>query len=126
MIIILVLVTACAPAAQEVVILTVSDKGYTRTALEALGTKSVDYTDKDGEIKTYDGVHLAALLDDAGISGSSLTFTASDDYQAELSTDEAMVCKNCIVAFDDDSLRLVMPDFSGKLQVKDLISINAQ
>ena len=126
LLVLLALVTACAPAAQEEAILTVGENAYTRSDLEALGTMSVDYTDKDGETTTYEGVSLAALLADAGISGGTLTFTASDDYQADLPADEALACANCIVAFDDTTLRLVMPDLSGKLQVKDLVSISAE
>jgi hypothetical protein len=122
----LALMTACAPAAQEEAILTVGDKGYTRSELEALGTQSVDYTDKDGEITTYEGVPLAALLNDAGVTSDTLIFTAADDYQADMAAEEALSCENCIVAFDGDGLRLVMPDFSGKLQVKDLVSITAE
>lgn len=126
LLIVLALVTACAPAAQEAAILTVGTQDYTRSELEALGTMSVDYTDKDGEITAYEGVSLAALLEDAGVTGENLLFTAADGYEAELALNEASACENCIVAFDEDSLRLVMPDFSGKLQVKDLISITAQ
>lgn len=123
---VLLLAAACTPAAQEEAILTVGDKGYTRSELVALGTLTVDYTDKDGETTAYEGVSLAVLLEDAGITGENLTFTAADDYAAELPAGEARSCENCLVAFDEDSLRLVMPDFSGKLQVKDLVSITAE
>lgn len=123
-VIVLALVTACAPAAQEETMLTVGGEEYIRSELEALGTMSVDYTDKDGETTTYEGVSLAAILKDASVTGGNITFTAADGYEAEMAADEALACENCIVAFDDDSLRLVMPDLSGKLQVKDLITIS--
>mgnify|MGYP001079095604 CR=1 FL=1 len=126
LVIVIALVTACAPAAQDEALLTVGEQGYTRSELEALGTQSVDYTDKDGETTTYEGVSLAALLDDAGLTGSTLIFTAADDYQADAAAEEVLGCENCIVAFDGEGLRLVMPDFSGKLQVKDLVSITAE
>ena len=124
--IVLVVLTACAPAGETV--LTVGGQEYTQTELEALGTLTVDYTNNDGEVTTYSGVPVSALLDDAGVadSGANVTFTAADNYEAEATVDEVMACTDCIVAFDDGSLRVVMPDFSSKLQVKDLVSITIQ
>ena len=126
LLIVLVVLTACAPS--DTPVLTVGDQEYTQSELEGLGTKSVDYTNKDGEVTTYNGVALSALLEDAGVadSGANITFRAADNYEAEASVDEVMDCADCIVAFDDGSLRVVMPDFSGKLQVKDLVSITVQ
>ena len=124
--IVLVVLTACAPAGETV--LTVGGQEYTQTELEALGTLTVDYTNNDGEVTTYSGVPVSALLDDAGVadSGANVTFTAADNYEAEATVEEVMTCTDCIVAFDDGSLRVVMPDFSSKLQVKDLVSITIQ
>ncbi len=127
--VVLALLSACAPkeAATEAAatVLTVNDKTYTQTDLEALGTTSVDYTDKDGNTTTYNGVLLSTLLSDAGAgTGTDVTFSASDGYEAGLTVDEAMACPNCIVAFDNGSLRTIMPDMSGKLNVKDLIQIS--
>ena len=86
---------------------------------------SADYTDKEGVTTTYEGVSLAAVLEDAGLSGSSeITMTSSDGYEASLTVDEVSACANCIVAFDEDTLRTVMPDMSGKLNVKDLVKIS--
>ncbi|MCB2203093.1 hypothetical protein KQH56_03720 [bacterium] len=127
--VILALLSACGPkeAAAGETVLTVNDKAYSQADLDALGTTSVDYTDKDGNVTTYEGVSLSALLTDAGAdSGSEVTLTAADGYEASLSVDEAMACADCIVGFDDGSLRTVMPDMSGKLNVKDLISIAVQ
>ena len=131
LLLVMTLVSACsaAPAATEEVVetavLTVGEKAYTKADLEALGTMSADYTDKDGVTTTYEGVSLSALLDDAGLSGSTeITLTASDGYEASLTVEEAVACANCIVAFDGDMLRTVMPDMSGKLNVKDVIAIS--
>ncbi|MEA3327186.1 MAG: hypothetical protein U9R53_07735 [Chloroflexota bacterium] len=124
LLIVFILLTACGQA--EEVLLTVGGQEYSQSELEALGTTSADYTNKDGETTTYDGVSLAALLEDANLddAGSTVTFTAADGYKAELDASEALACTNCIVAFDDESLRMVMPDMSSKLQVKDLVSID--
>ena len=126
LLIVLAILTACAPV--EETVLTVGGQEYTQSELEALGTQSVDYTNKDGEVTTYTGVPLSTLLEDAGVAGSgaNITFTAADNYSAEASMDEVMACSTCIIAFDDGSLRVVMPDFSSKLQVKDLVNITVQ
>ncbi|MBM3137334.1 MAG: hypothetical protein FJZ98_03995 [Chloroflexi bacterium] len=92
--------------------------------LQAYPATETDYTNKDGETATYTGVAFSALLAEVGIeSFSSLTMVAADDYTADVTFDELAACPNCIVAFDDGSLRSVMPDLSGKLQVKDLVEI---
>jgi hypothetical protein len=102
-----------------------SEKSWTMNDLESMDTMDVDYTDKDGETTTYTGVPLSAILEDAGVGSdaTTVTFVASDDYSAETELSEIEGCANCIVGFDDGSLRMVMPDFSGKLQVKNVIEI---
>jgi DMSO/TMAO reductase YedYZ molybdopterin-dependent catalytic subunit len=109
----------------ETAVLAVGTKSYTRTQLEEFGTISVDYTNKDGETTTYSGVPLLALLEDAGITEPSimLAFVASDGFEAEVALADIQDCDNCIVAFDEDYLRMILPDMSSKLQVKDVIEI---
>jgi len=126
LLIVLILLTACGQTKE--LLLTVCDKEYSQSDLEGLGIVSIDYTNKDGETTSYNGVSLATLLKDAEVdeADSTVTFTAADGYEAELDTNEALACSNCIVAFDDNSLRTVMPDMSGKLQVKDLVSVNVE
>jgi hypothetical protein len=125
--VVLSLLAACAPkeaASNDEAVLTVNDKSYTQADLEALGTTSADYTDKEGNITTYQGVLLSTLLSDSGAgTGTDITFSASDGYETNLTVDEAMACPNCIIAFDNGTLRTVMPDMSSKLQVKDVITI---
>lgn len=107
------------------VVLSVYGQDYTKSALEGLGTISVDYTNKDGETTTYTGVLLSTLLEDAGITGSdtALAFVASDGYEAETTLVEIDACSNCIVAFDGDDLRMVLPDKPSNLQVKYVVEI---
>ena len=130
LIIVFALLSACSQSAEEVedAILTAGGAVYTKTQLESLGSLSSDYTNKDGETTTYTGVPLIALLEDANLisGGDSLVFIASDGYEAGLALEDALACASCIVAFDDDILRMVMPDMSSKLQVKDVIEISIQ
>jgi hypothetical protein len=122
--ILIALVTACSAATDDgEAVLIVGDKGYSKSQLEALGTQDVDYTDKDGETTTFTGVLVNDLLEDAGLNAANLVFVAADGYEAEATMDEIGACTNCIVAFDEDSLRMVMPDMSGKLQVKGVVEI---
>lgn len=125
----IILITSCTTeqVAVEEAVLTVGDRGFSLSELEALGTISVDYTNKDGETTTYSGVSLAALLENAGLTGSgTLVFTAADGFEADMALEEALGCADCIVAIDDGSLRMVMPEMSGKLQVKDVIEISLE
>lgn len=132
--VVLALLAACTPqetvttdVAPAAAALTVNGKDYSEDDLQAFEPMSVDYTGKDGETTTYEGVLLSTILTDAGAaSGTDVTFTAADGYEASLTVDEAMNCANCVVAFDDGALRTVMPDMSGKLNVKDLIEITVQ
>jgi hypothetical protein len=133
LIVVLVLITLMTACTSEEVAtttdeasLTVGGKAYTLNELEALGTMSTDYTNKDGETTTYSGVQLITLLEDAGLSGDTLIFTAADGFEADLDMADALACTDCIVAFDNGSLRMVMPEMSGKLQVRDVVEIAAE
>jgi len=129
--IVIVLLSACSQAPEavitETVVLTVGSEEFTLSELETYETLSADYTNKDGETSTYEGVALVDLLQDANLTeGDTLILTASDGYEAEMPLNEALSCANCILAFDEDILRMVMPEMSSKLQVKDIIAINVQ
>jgi len=129
--ILITLLAACSQTPEAVVtetaILTVGSEEFSLSELEAYEMVSADYTNKDGETSTYEGVALTDLLGDANLTdGDTLIFTASDGYEAEMPLAEALSCSTCIVAYDDDILRMVMPDMSSKLQVKDVIAINVQ
>lgn len=118
-----------APAAELETALTLSgpatEISYTEEDLMGMPMTETDYTNKDGETTTYQGVAFAHLLSEAGVSEyTSLTLTAADDYSAEVTAEEISGCSGCIIAFQEEGgLRAVMPDFSGKLQVKDLVSV---
>jgi ketol-acid reductoisomerase len=49
---------------------------------------------------------------------------ASDGYSAEITYEELSACSKCIITFlENYGLLAVMPDFSSKLQVRDLIEL---
>ena len=92
------------------------------TAVEA------DYTGKDGTVTKYKGFALTALLAKPGITDASvITLVAADGYTVELSGKDLLACTGCMVVFQEKSgLQSVMPGFSGKLQVKDLVEIQVK
>ena len=131
-----VLVVSCAPqaatapaepaAAEATLTLSGPATGvfWSMEDLQGLPATETEYTNKDGETTTYTGVAFSTLLAEAGVEDFiSLTLVAADDYTADVTADELASCPTCIVAFDNGSLRSVMPDLSSKLQVKDLIEI---
>lgn len=122
-----IMLTACSAPTVEVAILKMTS-GATISELSASDIEAfeeiiVDYTNKDGETTTYTGYALQDVL--SGITdASTITFTAADGYSAEMSGVDLLACDDCILAFQDDgTLRLVMPNQSSKLSVKNLVEI---
>lgn len=99
---------------------------WTVAELRTMPQTSTDYVNKEGETETYTGVALSALFDEAGCGAEATTiaFVAGDGYSAEGDLAEVRGVENGIVAIaDDGSLRVVLPEMSSKLQVKDLVEI---
>jgi len=106
-------------------------RSFTADELRALGTREADYTNKDGETTTYTGVPFATLLPELGLSATSkaslLYLIAADGYEAQVNVDEALACPECIIAFQPDGgFRAVLPGFTTKVQVRDLVEIEAR
>ncbi len=102
---------------------------WTEEQLKALGTIDVDYTGKDGTTTTYTGVLITKLLEEAKAPADAigLVLVASDAYTAALAMADIQGCADCIVAFDPNGgLRSVLPNLSGKAQVKNLVEIYVQ
>ncbi len=106
-----------------------AEQAWTEDEIKAMETMDVDYTNKDGETSTFNGVSLAALLALAApkAEATTLVFVAEDGYTAELPLADALACEKCIVAFSDDgTLRTVMPDMSSKVNVKGVVEIQVK
>ena len=87
--------------------------------------KSIEHP-KEGD-QTYTGVTLGTLLGEAKpADDTTLTFTATDAYSVDVPVSDAEACADCMVAFNDSSLRLIMPGFGSSYWVKDLVSIEAK
>lgn len=102
---------------------------FTEVDLEALGTKEVDFTEKSGDITTYVGVPVMDVLNAAELKpeASIVVFVADDEYEAEATLEEIESCVDCVFALvEERNLQMVMPDFSGKLQVKDVVEFRVE
>ena len=104
------------------------EMAWTEDELKAMDTLDVDYTGKDGAVTTYTGVPMNTLLGLVGAGeGATLVLVARDGYTAEIALADVQSCDNCIIAFDPEGgLRSVLPDQSGKLQVKGVVEIQVK
>ena len=58
---------------------------------------------------------------------NKVEIVAFDGYAAEVTSEELKSCSGCILAFSEDNGWLaVMPGFSGKLQVKNVIELKME
>jgi hypothetical protein len=117
------------PIALEITGKIASEMGWTETELQGMDTIEAEYTGKDGTTNTYTGIPINALLEKAGVQSdaSTISFIASDGYQADVPLADVQACQTCIVAFDEEGgLRMVMPDFSSKVQVKGVVEVQVQ
>jgi hypothetical protein len=130
MLVMLFAVAACGNAANDAMfkISGLASVSFSAQSLGSIESVDVEYTEKDGSVSNYTGFPIAAVIELAGISDfSNITMIASDDYSAEVTADELADCADCIVALDGDGgWRTVMPGFSSKQQVKDLVELNIQ
>ena len=121
------LLTACSTKAAPAAILKISggkaEVNLSANDIKGKGEIEVEYTGKDGNVTKYTGTPLKQLLTEIA-DANTLTFVGKDGYTAELSGADFLKCDSCIVNFQDDGgLQTVMPGFTGKLQVKDLVEI---
>lgn len=111
------------PAVGEATALLVGKVPFTMSQLEGMESLDVENTGKDGEVTVFTGVLVLDLLAEAGLTGDAVVFIADDGYEAELALSELDGCADCVVAFDDEDLRLVLPGFPSNLQVKGVVEI---
>jgi len=87
-------------------------------------TKNVD-TPKSGKAD-FTGVLLSDLLAlvQVNSTATTLVFTASDGYSAQVDLAAATACADCMIAItNDNGLYSVMPGHAGKAWVKNLITM---
>jgi tungstate transport system substrate-binding protein len=103
--------------------------GWAEDEVRSMDTIEAERENKEGEMSTYTGVPIKALLEKAGVAedATTVTFVAEDDYSADADLAEVMACEDCIVSFRNrGGFSIVMPGYSGKLQVKGVVEIQVK
>jgi hypothetical protein len=106
-----------------------NDQAWTEEDVKTMDRLEVESTNKEGEVSTYTGVLLTDLLAEAqpNADAATIVFVADDGYTAEISLEELKTCDDCIVSFrNQGGFSTVLPEYSGKLQVKGLIEIQVK
>jgi hypothetical protein len=106
-----------------------NEQAWTEAQVKAMDTMEAEATNKDGETKTYTGVLITDLLAEAqpNAEATTVVFVADDDYTAEITLEELNACSDCIVSFrNQGGFSTVLPEFSGKLQVKGVVEIQVK
>jgi tungstate transport system substrate-binding protein len=120
---------AAAPVALQITGMVEIEQAWTEAEVKAQPTMEAERANKEGQMETYTGVSIAALLEIAQPKSDATTvvFVADDGYSAEATLEEVMQCPNCIVSFrSQGGFSIVMPDFASSLQVKGVIEIQVK
>jgi tungstate transport system substrate-binding protein len=118
-----------ADAALQVTGMVENEMAWAEEEVRAMETIEAESTNKAGETKTYTGVPVNALLEEAGVQEGAATvvYVAEDGYTAEVPLADVQACADCIVSFrNQGGFSIVMPDFPGNLQVKGVVEIQVQ
>lgn len=102
---------------------------WSEEEIRAMETIEAVSANSSGEESTYKGVLITKLLGTAGVqdAASAVVFVADNGYTAEVTLDELNACADCIVSFrNKGGFSIVMPGFSGKLQVKGVIELQVE
>ena len=106
-----------------------NEQAWTEAQVKEMDTMEAVSTNKDGETSTYTGVLITDLLAKAqpNADATTVVFLADDGYTAEISLEELNACADCIVSFrNQGGFSTVLPDFSGKLQVKGVVEFQVK
>ena len=128
-IVILVLASSCTNSGEPALVISgIADKVFSQKDLESMEMIDAEYINKDGERAIFTGIPISEILATAGVTKySKLTITASDDYTAEIISQELSGCDSCTLSFiEGEGWKSVLSGFSGKLQVKDVVELNVE
>jgi tungstate transport system substrate-binding protein len=109
--------------------LVAQEMGWSDDQIKAMETMEVESTNKSGEVDTYTGVSIAALLDQAspGSEAQTVVYVADDGFTGEAPLADVTTCTDCIVSFrSKGGFSIVMPGFPGNVQVKGVVEIQVK
>lgn len=123
---VLVLVVSCGSKGEPILFVSgLTEASFTQNDLGKMEMSKSEYTNKDDETTVFTGVPIINILTEAGSGDfSKVVIVALDGYAAEVTSEELKSCPGCLLAYSEDNGWLaVMPDFSGKLQVKNVVEL---
>ena len=94
--------------------------------VKAMPTMEAERANKEGVMEKYTGVSIVKLLELAGhkAEATTLVFVAEDGYTADVVLADVLKCEKCILSFrSQGGFSSVLPDFSGKAQVKGVVEM---
>ncbi|HHX44274.1 MAG TPA: solute-binding protein [Chloroflexi bacterium] len=109
--------------------LVAQEMGWTEAQLQEMATVEAEVTNKEGEVQTYVGVPIKALVAEAQPQdGATVVMLIADDgYSAEVPMADLESCDTCVLAAQDGGgFRSVMPGMPGNMGVKNLVEIQVQ
>ena len=127
--VILGLVVSCSDQDGTVIsMLGLAEESFTQKDLEVMDMIESEYINKDDEKTVFTGVPILDILTDHNTGDfAAVIIIASDGYSAEVTSRELEDCSGCILAFsEDDGWRAVMPGFSGKFQIKNVVELKVE
>jgi len=106
-----------------------NEMAWIEEEVRSMDTVEAQRESNEGEMSTHTGVPIKTLLEEAGVpdGAAAVTSVAGDEYTAEADLAEVMACDDCIVSFrNQGGFSIVMPGYSGKLQVKGVVEIQVK
>jgi hypothetical protein len=96
--------------------------------VKALGVETLTLEHPKNGPTDYEGVRLSKVLEEAGLAAdaTTLVFTASDGFSAEVAVTDAQACADCLIAINGSSLNMAMAGMSSKTWVKMVITIEVK
>jgi len=125
----LVIVVSCGSKGDPILFVSgLAEASFTQNELEKMEMAKSEYTNKDDETTVFTGVPIINILTEAGSGDfAKVVIVALDGYAAEVTSEELKSCSGCILAFSEDNgWMVVMPGFSGKLQVKNVVELRME
>jgi tungstate transport system substrate-binding protein len=94
------------------------EMAWSEDEIRAMETMEAESTNKAGQVSTYTGVSIAALLDlatpEAG--AETVVYVADDGFTGEVALADVTACADCIVSFrNQGGFSIVMPGYPGNL-----------
>jgi hypothetical protein len=106
-----------------------NEMAWSEDQVKAMETTDAERENKEGELETYTGVSLNALLEKAGVQNGATTvvLVADDGYEAEVTLAELSACADCIASFrTNGGFSAVLPGFANNVQVKGIVEIKVK